>query len=123
MKPNPARTIDPRRRTGVVITLLVLSSILVDQPADAQSGMASERNVKVAYLYNFLRYVRWPETAYADESSPTVIGILAGGGESSSESLIRFTRSKPVTWSSCMREPPRPTKPKRSREPNDKTRC
>ena len=78
MKPNPARTIDPRRRTGVVITLLVLSSILVDQPADAQSGMASERNVKVAYLYNFLRYVRWPETAYADESSPTVIGILAG---------------------------------------------
>ncbi|WP_372898542.1 YfiR family protein [Stieleria sp.] len=78
MKPDPARTIVPRRRTGVVMTLLILTGILVDQPADAQTSLASERNVKVAYLYNFLRYVRWPETAYADESSPTVIGILTG---------------------------------------------
>ncbi|WP_231744003.1 YfiR family protein [Stieleria neptunia] len=60
------------------MTLLVLTGLLTGPPAAAQTGMASERNVKVAYLYNFLRYVRWPPTAYADDSAPTVIGIMSG---------------------------------------------
>ncbi|WP_182867927.1 YfiR family protein [Stieleria mannarensis] len=60
------------------VALLVMAGLADAPTARADVGTATEQKVKVAYLYNFLRYVRWPETAYTDEASPMVIGIIDG---------------------------------------------
>ena len=31
--------------------------------------------VKAAYIYNFTKYVRWPEGAFSEADSPLVIGV------------------------------------------------
>jgi hypothetical protein len=44
----------------------------------AQSGEgALERQVKAAFLYKFVDYVRWPESAFPNGDSPIVIGVLS----------------------------------------------
>jgi hypothetical protein len=35
-----------------------------------------EYQVKAAYLFNFLKFVEWPEEAFADSLAPIVIGIV-----------------------------------------------
>ena len=46
----------------------------------AQSDESAETNreyaIKAAYLYQFSRYVQWPASAFANENSPLVIGVL-----------------------------------------------
>ncbi len=37
---------------------------------------ASEYQVKAAYLYNFMKFVEWPDHIFSDEYSPIVLGIL-----------------------------------------------
>jgi hypothetical protein len=38
-----------------------------------------EYSVKAAYLYNFARYLTWPEGSFASETSPYSLCILGGG--------------------------------------------
>lgn len=45
------------------------------RPAWAQSS-PSEYEVKAAFLFNFAKFVEWPEDSFADSYSPIVIGIL-----------------------------------------------
>ena len=54
--------------------LLILASV---QPggAAAQVLSAPADEVKAAYLYRFVGYIEWPETAFARPSSPLVIGV------------------------------------------------
>jgi hypothetical protein len=42
----------------------------------AQGANISEYAVKASYLSNFADYVKWPKTAFPDENSPIVLGIL-----------------------------------------------
>jgi hypothetical protein len=44
--------------------------------AEAQSKAASEYEVKAAFLYNFAKFVEWPESSFADAQSPLTICIL-----------------------------------------------
>ena len=46
-------------------------------PCLAQSDAALERQVKAAFLYRFVDYVRWPEAVFPRSDSPIVIGVLA----------------------------------------------
>ncbi len=39
-------------------------------------GVASEYDVKAAFLFNFTKFVEWPPAAFADERSPLKICIL-----------------------------------------------
>ena len=32
--------------------------------------------VKAAYLYNFAKFIQWPDTAFEDDKAPFVIGVL-----------------------------------------------
>ena len=38
--------------------------------------ISSEAQLKAAYLYNFAKFIHWPEDAFADKQSPLVIGVL-----------------------------------------------
>jgi hypothetical protein len=68
----------------VVISLAVLllpvgssrTTALVAQE-DEEIAANREYRIKAAYLYQFGRYVEWPAKAFANPSSPFVIGVLA----------------------------------------------
>src|SRR5713101_2266292 len=44
----------------------------------AQTGKASEAQVKAVFLFNFAQFVDWPADAVPDSQAPLVIGILGG---------------------------------------------
>ncbi len=54
---------------------LFLFVLLFSWPAPA-SGSYSEEAVKSAYLYNFARYVEWPETTFAGPEAPLMICVI-----------------------------------------------
>lgn len=39
-------------------------------------NMTKALKVKAAYLYNFGKYVKWPETAFTGEAAPFIIGVM-----------------------------------------------
>ena len=56
----------------VVCGLLLLGGL----DASAQTAVSKEYQVKAVFLFNFTQFVEWPPSAFADASSPIVIGIL-----------------------------------------------
>jgi hypothetical protein len=56
-------------------TLLVLILLIPALGTRAQDG-PSEYQVKAAYLFNFLKFVEWPENAFVDSLAPMVIGVV-----------------------------------------------
>jgi len=41
------------------------------------AGEATESEVKAAFLYNFSKFIEWPETSFQSPSSPIVIGVVS----------------------------------------------
>ena len=54
----------------------LLPLILGGLDASAQTAVSKEYQVKAVFLFNFAQFVEWPPSAFADASSPIVIGIL-----------------------------------------------
>jgi hypothetical protein len=46
------------------------------KPVWAGSGSAEEREVKAAFLYNFMKFVEWPAEKVGDANEPVVVGII-----------------------------------------------
>lgn len=61
------------RRKSKLMTL-ILTFLFICIPALAQDALP-EYQVKAAYLFNFLKFVEWPEDAFPDQLAPIVIGI------------------------------------------------
>lgn len=59
---------------GFVVLMMVGSSDFGIQAANGQTSR--EYKVKVAYLYNFSRYMTWPQTAFDKADAPFVIGVM-----------------------------------------------
>ena len=57
---------------GAILTMLAAPA----PRAVAQSPEDLEAKVKSAFLLNFARYVEWPPGAFAQPTSPVVIGVL-----------------------------------------------
>ncbi len=51
-------------------------TLLLALVCPAYGANVSEYSVKASYLSNFADFVKWPKTAFADESSPIVLGVL-----------------------------------------------
>ena len=60
------------RKSKLMICLLIF--IFFRAPVLAQDALP-EYQVKAAYLFNFLKFVEWPEDAFPDPLAPIVIGI------------------------------------------------
>ncbi len=57
--------------------LLLASAIGLVPPASAQQPIATrEYKVKIAYIYNFTRYIQWPDHAFTNANSPFVIAVF-----------------------------------------------
>jgi hypothetical protein len=64
-----------RRRMAVVIIAFIGCATLGVSPLARAQDSISEYQVKAAYLFNFVKFVEWPEEAFPDPLAPIVIGI------------------------------------------------
>ena len=72
-----------------------VSGSLGQQPPQ-QTPSASEYTIKAAYVYNFLKYIEWPSSAFEDDSSPFVIGTVGNVPADLEKALAHYEESKTV---------------------------
>lgn len=65
----------PNRRQWM--TCVAAAILLAPAPAAAQRPDSSEAPVKAAFLYNFTKFVEWPDAAFAQPSAPFVVCAFA----------------------------------------------
>lgn len=88
----------PRPALCAGLLLLAMLALPGGLP-QAQAQAAEEgrqdivRQVKAAYLFKFGGYVEWPSAAFADDSSPLVIGVVDADQIADEISRIAATRS------------------------------
>ena len=75
--------------------LLIICGILLAAPVPAQADADTRAayQIKAAYLYNFIKFIDWPEESFPAVQSPVYIGIL---GENPFGSDINKLESKNV---------------------------
>jgi hypothetical protein len=56
------------------VIAMICVQLATPRPTHAQAALP-EYQVKAAYLFNFLKFVSWPDEAFADSLAPIVIGI------------------------------------------------
>lgn len=67
-----AATQERLKRRGIIAATVLLALLLGSlQAAPAQSEYA----LKSAFLYNFCRFIDWPDSAFASPNEPFIIGI------------------------------------------------
>ena len=59
-----------------LVATVCLAGVLVAWPAEAQSNEPTEYQVKAAFLFNFTKFIDWPESAFTDARAPIVLGIV-----------------------------------------------
>jgi YfiR/HmsC-like len=69
------------RRT--VALVFVITTCAVSRNAQAQ--VLNEYEAKAGFLFNFVKFVEWPSKAFADGSSPLIIGVV---GDDRSSAVI-----------------------------------
>ncbi|MFC1735784.1 YfiR family protein [Candidatus Hydrogenedentota bacterium] len=60
----------------VCVTIHILGWLTCVSSVQAAQTSYEEYEVKAAFLFNFAKYVEWPEKAFADERDPIIVGVL-----------------------------------------------
>ncbi len=68
----------------------LLGALALTGTSARAQDVSREDAIKAAYLYNFGRYVDWPNSSFATETSPLVIGIV--GPSLVDQHLSAYTR-------------------------------
>jgi YfiR/HmsC-like len=63
------------RYLAALLTMLLAIHLVATLPGHAQVAL-TEYQVKAAYLFNFLKFVEYPNESFADPLAPIVIGVL-----------------------------------------------
>jgi hypothetical protein len=66
----------PRLLRSLVITVLLLSWTSCTLSTQARAQTPDEYQVKAALLFNFIKFVEWPQEAFNNDSDPIVIGVI-----------------------------------------------
>ncbi len=64
------------RAYNLTILVLVFSIAVTSSMAHADTAQSREYQIKAAFLYNFIKFVDWPEEKTADSNEPITIGII-----------------------------------------------
>lgn len=96
ISPSPSTRLPASGRLGRLgrLSLVIALTVLFLPAGRAGAQEANEYEVKAAYLYNFARFVEWPDNVSLDPNGPLVIAILGRdpfGGE-----IDRFIQGKTV---------------------------
>ena len=76
-----------RSRHGTVLVALSLLCLLVLPRQDFAE--VQEQQLKVVYVYNFAKFITWPEGQFRDEQAPVVVGIYGENPYADSWDVIR----------------------------------
>ncbi|MBA2482512.1 MAG: YfiR family protein [Planctomycetes bacterium] len=62
----------------MVMTIGISQAVAADPPTPTtpEELVSKEYQVKAAFLFNFLKFVEWPDSAFADADAPITIGML-----------------------------------------------
>ena len=93
MKPNASNQPRLTRRKGLGAILLLILSLLICPAARSQDAIPVEQ-LKAGFLYNFVRLVEWPTNAFASDSTPIVIGVIAGEKDKFTTDLVAVVKDK-----------------------------
>lgn len=77
-----------------VVVLLAAISLLLSNYANCRAQSATEYQVKAAYLFNFLKFVEWPDGLPGDPQGKWVIGIV--GNSPVSGELSKLVEGKNI---------------------------
>ncbi len=58
------------------LLLAALAFILCLAPQAQAVEQSTEYRVKAAYLYNFAKFIHWPDSAFSGAKAPLIIGVL-----------------------------------------------
>jgi uncharacterized protein DUF4154 len=81
-------------QTAGLFLFALAAGVLFCAIGAAQSDQPSEYEVKAAFLFNFTKFVEWPDGSFEDSHSPIVIGII--GDDPFGESLIHIVAGQKV---------------------------
>ena len=84
------------RKVGLLIAITCLLSFMAlgGHAEGLDSSDSSEYLIKAGFIYNFAKLVEWPTSAFAQQDSPIVIGIL--GDDPFGGTLDRIVADKKV---------------------------
>ena len=71
-----ARPISSRRWQTAVLLVVFVSAQFVTAPNVHAQEALPEYQVKAAYLFNFLKFVEYPNESFMDSLAPIVIGVI-----------------------------------------------
>lgn len=84
---RPGPTVQFWLRCGLALWWLVATTVL-------GAGAPSEYDVKVVYLYNFTKFVNWPDSAFQQPDSPLNICIMGDLPDMSAVQALKDKRSR-----------------------------
>jgi hypothetical protein len=61
---------------AVLMLNLISATAIFPSLAEAQESVPSEYQIKAAFLFNFARFVEWPQTAFSSANSDFTIGVF-----------------------------------------------
>lgn len=61
---------------GLLAICIAGAQVILAPRALAQSEALAEYQVKAAFLFNFAKFVDWPESAFSDARAPVVLGVV-----------------------------------------------
>ena len=64
------------RLRNLIAAAVLLCFFSAAVAAKCQDGGFTEYHVKALFLFNFAKYVQWPEQAFSDTNAPITIGIV-----------------------------------------------
>lgn len=79
---------------AIALCLLIARLGAATTPLEQDVDEQRAARVKAAYLYNFVKFVKWPDDAYHGDEDPIVIGVL--GKDPFGDVLDRSVRAKKV---------------------------
>jgi hypothetical protein len=76
MRLRARRALLPRSRFAARAALVCVGIVVCATPAAAQPAAARESQLKAGYIYNFTRFVAWPDKAFGGSTDPLVIVVV-----------------------------------------------
>src|ERR1700744_2569340 len=65
-----------RFRAILHLGLSLIAVALSGRDGRAQPAQPTEYQLKAAFLFNFAKFVEWPQQSFTNKTSPLVIGVL-----------------------------------------------
>ena len=65
-----------RNSVSIITLISILGVLWLATPTSAYSTSSHEYEIKAAFLYNFMKFVGWPQEKTGDANEPIILGII-----------------------------------------------